>query len=231
MKRLWIAGVVAAVFLTPAARPADEDNPAKEALQALNDFIGGWKGAGGNTSKSENWNENFAWSWKFKGGDASMIVEFKDSKNFSKGELRYLPDKKKYQFTVMDKDGKPQIYEGELKKKFLTLDRVDPKSGETYRLTINTAAEGLRFIYTYQRRAKGSTIFTKLYEVASNKEGESLAGGAKEKECIVTGGLGTISVSYNGKTYYFCCTGCRDAFNENPQKIIKEYEERKKKGN
>ncbi|MFL5341400.1 MAG: YHS domain-containing protein, partial [Gemmataceae bacterium] len=165
------------------------------------------------------------------GGDASMVVQFKGSKNFDKGELRYLPEQKKYQLTVTDKDGHAQEYVGDYKKKYLTLDRVDPKSGETYQLKINTAAEGLRFIYTFSRKAKGSTIFTKLYEVASNKEGESLAGGPKEKECVVTGGLGKIEVSYNGKTYYVCCSGCRDAFNENPAKIIKEYEERKKKGN
>ncbi len=231
MKRTWIAGLLAAAFITPMARTADEENPAKEALQSLNEFIGSWKGAGGNLSKTENWKENFSWAWKFKGGDPSLVVEFKSSKNFDNGELRYLPEKKKYQLTVKDKDGGEQIFEGELKKKFLTLDRADPKSGETYRLTINTAAEGLRFIYTYSRKAKGSTIFTKLYEVASNKEGESLAGGSKEKECVVTGGLGTIAVSFNGKTYYVCCSGCRDAFNENPAKIIKEYEERKKKGN
>jgi YHS domain-containing protein len=48
---------------------------------------------------------------------------------------------------------------------------------------------------------------------------------------VITGGLGTIAVSYNGKTYYVCCTGCRDEFNQNPAKAIKEYEERKKKGN
>ena len=26
---------------------------------------------------------------------------------------------------------------------------------------------------------------------------------------------------YKGKTYYVCCSGCRDAFNENPEKFLK----------
>jgi hypothetical protein len=33
-------------------------------------------------------------------------------------------------------------------------------------------------------------------------------------------------VSYKGKTYYVCCGGCRDAFRAEPEKFIKEYEEK-----
>ena len=81
------------------------------------------------------------------------------------------------------------------------------------------------------KKAKGSTVYFKQFEVACNKEGESLAGNSgKQPECVVTGGLGTMTVSYMGKTYYVCCSGCRDAFMENPAKVIKEFEERKKKG-
>jgi len=28
-------------------------------------------------------------------------------------------------------------------------------------------------------------------------------------------------------TYYVCCSGCRDAFNENPEKYIKEFNAKK----
>jgi YHS domain-containing protein len=38
----------------------------------------------------------------------------------------------------------------------------------------------------------------------------------------VSGGKGTMSTVYKGKTYYFCCTGCRDAFNDDPDGIIAE---------
>jgi YHS domain-containing protein len=35
-----------------------------------------------------------------------------------------------------------------------------------------------------------------------------------------------MAVSYNGQTYYVCCSGCRDAFNENPAKIIAEFKKK-----
>src|SRR5262245_33889485 len=228
MKRLRAVSLFALTLLLPT-RAADEDNPAKEALQALNDYVGAWKGAGANMSKSDNWTEKMSWGWKFKGDDAWLTVEFKDSKDFAKGELRYDVDKKEYKLTVKDKKNEEKTFEGELKKGYLTLDRVDPKSGETQRLMMNIAGGGIRFVYSLQRKAKGTTLFTKLYQVESGKEGESLAGGGKERECVVTGGRGTMEVSYKGKTYYVCCSGCRDAFNENPEKILKEYAERKKK--
>ena len=43
------------------------------------------------------------------------------------------------------------------------------------------------------------------------------------------GGKGTIAVTYQGKTYYVCCSGCRSEFNENPQKYIDEYHAKKAK--
>ena len=51
----------------------------------------------------------------------------------------------------------------------------------------------------------------------------------KGPECIVSGGLGTMKVSYNGKEYWVCCSGCRDEFKENPEKYIKEVEAKAKK--
>jgi hypothetical protein len=85
---------------------------------------------------------------------------------------------------------------------------------------MNTAAEGVRFLMTYEVQEGGKGLFSNVYKIAANKEGESLAGGGKKNECIVTGGLGTIAVSFEGKTYYVCCSGCRYEFNDNPKKYI-----------
>ncbi len=45
--------------------------------------------------------------------------------------------------------------------------------------------------------------------------------------CIVTEGRGTIPVTYGGKTYYVCCSGCKDLFEEEPEAILAEAAERK----
>ena len=45
----------------------------KEALQAVQDFIGGWKGSGtSEKNKSEIWKESTSWSWRFRRKSRSM---------------------------------------------------------------------------------------------------------------------------------------------------------------
>ena len=233
MNRVLAACMILSLALGFRSLAGGSANEVREALQALQDYIGGWKGNGtSEKDRSSIWNEKANWSWRFKGKDAWLTVDFPKSKHFRGGEMRYLPAKERYQLTLEDVNKKKLVFEGSLKKGRLILQRLDPESKETQQITMNTAAEGIRFIYTYSVKPENRTLFNKQYQVAFTKEGESLGtAGDKKPECVVTFGLGTIPVSYNGVTYYVCCTGCRDAFNENPAKIIKEYLAKKKKGN
>jgi hypothetical protein len=211
----------------------DSDKPkdAKEALQALQDYIGGWKGNGtSEKNRTEIWKETSDWSWRFKGKDIWLSVEMKDSKLYKSAEMRYLPNKGQYEFTLVDKKDKKAVFLGQVKKGSLVLERTDAESNDTHQLKINTAGGGIRLVYTYSIKPDGRTLFNKQWTIGYTKEGESFATAAKKTECVVTGGLGTIPVSYMGTTYYVCCSGCRDAFNENPAQIVKEYLARKKKG-
>ncbi len=233
MKRLLAWGAVMALVLVGRVGVgADGEEPAtaKEALQALNDFIGEWNGTGGPAkgavAATGVWKETLNWSWRFKGDDAWLVLDIQNGKFYQGGELRYLTDKKRYELTLTDKAGKKQAFVGDLKDDVLTLERTDPATKETQQIKMNTAAEGIRLIYLVSHRAEGRTLYVKDYQVACGKVGESLGRAEKKVECIVSGGLGTIPVSYGGQTYYVCCSGCKEAFLENPQKYI---EARKKK--
>jgi hypothetical protein len=229
--------VCTAALLVPLSGRAADDSASdarKAALQELNDFIGSWKASGGPDKprpgpKDPTWSEAITWSWRFKGDDAWLNFEIKDGKYFTGGEVRYVPKKKVYLLTAIDAKKQKVDFEGKLDPKgYLVFERSD-KTGETQQLTMNSAGDGARFVYRYATRPKGSTVFNKQFMVAGSKEGESLGGAAKKTECVVTGGLGTIAVTYMGETFYVCCTGCRDAFNEDPAKYVKEFKEKKKK--
>src|SRR5437870_8233804 len=112
------SGAVLVSFLLiagPLTRGSDdeEDGSPKAALQALNEFIGEWKGSGGpekrRVERGESWDETVSWSWKFKGNDAWLTMQVKNGRYLKSGELRYLPDQKKYQLTATDKDNKKRI--------------------------------------------------------------------------------------------------------------------------
>ena len=205
---------------------AEDQTKVKKALQEVQDFIGLWnlEGTQKTGAKTEAWKEKVDWSWKFKDGTPSLVVNFAEGKGkyFKDGELSYDLEGKKYvlALTPVGKDEK-QVFDGTFAKGALTVTRKDAKNGDVYRLKLNTVAEGARFAFKYEKQEGGKGLFADVYAMNGNKDGESIAGGTKKPECIVSGGAASIQVSYNGKTYYVCCSGCRDEFNADPKKYAK----------
>jgi hypothetical protein len=230
---LGILGALLAGVRAPAA-DSKEKAEAKEALKALQEFIGGWKGSGGPDKPKPSprdpiWSETLSWGWRFKGDDAWLALDVKNGKHLKGGELRYLPGKKAYQFTALTKDDKKLVFEGELKSDVLTLERTGPGSQQTQQIKMNTAGDGVRFIYRAASKPRGATVWRKDYLVACTKEGESLGKTEKKNECVVSGGVGTMPISYKGETYYVCCSGCADEFRANPEKYVAEFKAKKAK--
>ena len=235
MKRLLSLGLTLGLLaLGLHALAADGDKAAaKEKLQALQEFIGKWNGNGGpekaKATAKELWSETLNWGWKFKGDDVALSLTIKDGKYYKGGELRWLPARKVFEFTAIDRDDKKLVFEGTIKKDALTLERIDSTSKETQQIIMNTAAEGDRFIFRYNHKAAGSTLYKKDYLVQATRDGVSLGKVDKKNVCVVSGGVGTIMVTHKGETFYVCCSGCADAFKENPEKYIAEFKAKKNK--
>ncbi|MFL5243680.1 MAG: YHS domain-containing protein [Gemmataceae bacterium] len=234
MNRLFTLGITALVFASspvPAAE-SEAQEARMEALRELNDFIGQWKSTGepdkARPAANELWSESLTWAWRFKGDDAWLNVQIKNGKLYKSGDLRFLADKKVYELEMVDKKDNKLLFKGQLKDGFLTLIRDDPKTKETQRIIMNTAGDGVRFIYMVAHKPANRTAYVKDFKVAGNKEGESLGAAQKKIECVVSGGLGKIPVSFKGETFYVCCSGCKDAFDEDPEKYVKKFKAKKK---
>ncbi len=229
---LICAGFTPAAGDATSAHDKETKRACKKALQALNDLIGNWRGTGEpNGTREEKqrnfWQEKIAWEWRFQSKDVFLRAAFDKSKHFTAAELRYVPDKQRYQLTVTTPDKEKLIFEGTLDNKRLTLERSDAKKKETQRLVLMLLHFN-RHVYRYEVKAEDRAVFREIYRVGATKEGVDFAYGDDKPECVVSGGLGTMPVTYKGKTYYVCCSGCRDAFRDDPEKYIKEFEERKK---
>jgi hypothetical protein len=223
-----VAGLVSGAVLAggdPAARSP------RKALQPFGELIGSWRGTGNPAApaggKADFWVETIAWEWQFKKDDAWLKVSFEKSKNFTDGELRYMPEKEEFALTLKTPAKDTLTFTGPLKEKVLTLERE--QDGDVHRLTFRFLHEGERYLYRYDVKPAGKALFAKKFEVGATKEGIAFAAGDGKPECVVSGGLGTMPVTYQGKTYYVCCSGCRTEFNENPAKYVAEYEARKAK--
>ncbi|MGL4420240.1 MAG: YHS domain-containing protein [Gemmataceae bacterium] len=227
MSRRVLLLVLSTAFMGMASLAADDRAAAaksKKALQELSEFIGKWELTAETkaSGKLVSWKEPTNWMWKFQGDDSWITLEMKDGKYFQTGNLKYDPAAKKYELTLKDKAGTEQLFRGEFKKQKLVLERTDDKSGDVHRLSFNTLSEGIRLAMNYDVQSGGKGLFNSVYKSVGNKEGESLAGAKtnKDPECIVTGGAAKIAVSYMGKTYHVCCSGCKDEFDANPKKYV-----------
>ena len=226
-------------YLFQTDRRAETAKSAKDALQPFNVLIGSWRGAGApeGVTQAERtagaWSERAEWGWQFKDKDAWLAVNFDKGKHFTRGELRFTPEKDQPRFTLTltAPDKSTATFVGKLtdKDKVLTLTRTDGPAGEEQRVVFNLLHHN-RHLYRFETRPAGTTVaFEKKWQVGATKEGVPFADVPKGPECIVSGGLGTMKVTYKGKEYYVCCSGCREEFKDNPEKYIKEYEEKAKK--
>jgi len=237
MKRLLALGLIiglAGLATTTLAAPSSDLKTKKEKLRELQEFIGQWN-LNGSTKlrpgpRDKFWSETVDWGWKFKGEDCWLTVNFKGGKFLTSGEVHWLIKEKKYELTGTPAGSKEKVtFKGTLKDDKLTFERTDTKSKEIQRVRMNTAADGIRFVYLVDRKTQSGTIWKLEYMASGNKKGESLAKKEKKPECVVSGGVGTSTVSYNGETFYVCCSGCAEAFKENPKKYVDEFKKNKKK--
>ena len=197
----------------------------QQALAPLNDLIGGWRGTGqvrrGSTRGA--WREAGSFVWKFVGGKVGIEYQVKDGKHIGIGLVSWDPANKEFTMDAVFADGSKRAYRGKLEKKVLTLESTPSVAGEVSRVTLRQLNEK-RMLVLYEKRRATSSFYSRVGEVGYTREGTRLASsGSSGPECVVTGGAGTIKVSHEGKTYYVCCTGCRDAFNDDPVGILADY--------
>jgi YHS domain-containing protein len=202
------------------------------ALASFEFLIGRWKGQGvprdNPSQRFRGWTEAHTWAWVFVGGKpVAMTVSIQGGKVLSQGTLRYEPTSKQYLLDAREpgESAKPVRFTGTLDSsgKLLTLECTE--KGTTQRLTFRANSNYIRYTMVLDRKERTAALFQPLVEIGLTKEGESFAAGSsavEQPKCIVTGGAATLTVSYQGQSFPICCTGCRDEFNENPEKYLKK---------
>lgn len=226
---LWIAGSVQgeppkSAPTAGAKKSASIPAEVKQALSEFNSLIGGWRGVGmiKRNSRKGAWSETADWVWKFDPEQTGIAYEVKDGKFLKSALLSYDPEKKVYQLSTVLPDGTTRDYTGTLQKEILVLETKPDQKGAIYRISIRRL-NAKRTLVLFEQRNQGQSFYYRLAEVGYTRAGTRLATpGSGGPECIVTGGAGTIAVSYQGKTYYVCCSGCKQAFEDDPETFIAE---------
>ena len=223
-KNIWLSALAVLFLATNVGglEVADDQSRGKKSLAALQDYVGTWKGAGqvrrGSTQGA--WIEESEWVWQFDKQGAAIVQKSAKGKFVRQLELRAAQQQGAFVATVKTPQGVELQFAGKLDESGrLVLVNKDPQNQVVGRISIRIVAAGKRMIVMYEKLLTG-TLYTRLGELGSTRKGSMFGGGATMIECIVSGGKGTIPVMFNGKTYYVCCSGCRDYFNDNAAEVV-----------
>ena len=229
-----------------APKRPEAGKPRVSSLSALKPYsvlVGDWRGIGlpKRSSRRGAWTEKASGVWRVvKGKPPVLVLTSSKSKLVTRLELRF--DEKKQQLgaavqlvgekmpillVAKGTDAKKLVFEeSPAKASSKSEDKRGGSKGSAankHRVTLRLLSEK-RILLLVER---GAARFQRVAEIGYTRAGSSIvtrkSGGP---ECVVTGGAGTISVTYKGKTYYVCCSGCQQAFNDDPEGVLADYRAR-----
>jgi len=210
-------------------------------LQPLQILLGQWRG----TTRREY--ENFKavdahqWIWDLQTEPdrPALTIESDKSPYLRKGRISWDDAAKKFTLAAVDGAGMTRQFTGEFTEPVHEVLGSDDKLHKVFRLEFTESAgvegtreeswqlafvqqENNRYLLEVARR-RGSAAFARFDTVSTQREGTSFAASDSdyaEKTCIISEGLGTMELTYKGRSYWVCCTGCKAAFEEDPEKWI-----------
>ncbi len=221
---------LAASGLPAADEPAGARLADQAALKPYGPLVGTWRGTGqpqrGRSAGA--WTESASWAWKLSNDSAALAIDVEKGKFLKAAMLGPGKEAGAFVLEATLADGSKRAFRGKAAAPGKPLVLAAEGPGEGLRRITLSVPNDLRFLLLLESEAAAGS-FARLGEVGFTRNGVSFAAGEAGPVCVVTGGRGTMAVSYQGKTYQVCCSGCRDLFNENPAAIIAEAEAQARK--
>jgi YHS domain-containing protein len=216
------------ILAIAADEGASARREAQATLKAYGPLVGSWRGVGQvrRGQSSGSWQESASWAWKLSDSSAALEIDVEKGKYLKSALLKPGKGPGAYVLEATLADGSKRTFAGKaVADRPLVLNAEGPGEG-VRRVTLTIPGE-LRFLLLLESEPS-KNVFARLGEVGFTRNGVAFAAGESGPVCIVTEGRGTIQVSHKGKTYFVCCSGCRDLFNKDPEAIIAEAAERTK---
>ncbi|MDB5350870.1 MAG: hypothetical protein JWN86_2117 [Planctomycetota bacterium] len=216
--------VTSALFGDPAPKRAAD----QAALKPFAGLVGEWKGTGQPQRGSARgaWIEAGSWAWKLTNDNAALGFSSEKGKYLRSAVLRPGKDGGSFALEGILADGSKRAFSGRIgARNILVLTSETAVEDGLSKITL-TPLHDTRFLLLLEGKDPSGGL-ARLGEVGFTRQGVAFAAGDSSPVCIVTEGRGTMPVSYKGKTYYVCCSGCKDLFNDDPESVLAEAERRK----
>ncbi|MCA9048078.1 MAG: hypothetical protein KDA89_05085 [Planctomycetaceae bacterium] len=222
-----------------------------ERLKPLQVLLGQWRGTTRREYEGFKAVDQHEWIWdlRTKPDQPALILTSDKSPYLRKARLSWNNATSQFELSATDADDITREYTGDFTEPVHEVVGSDDKLHRVFRLEFTQTdgsaesvggerwqiafaqQENNRYLLEVSRR-RGTAAFSRFDTVSTQREGTSFAvsdSSYGEKECVISQGLGTMTVSYKGKTYWVCCSGCKAAFEEDPETWIARYEARKAK--
>jgi hypothetical protein len=208
-------------------------------LKPLGVLVGEWKGVG-QPRRGSNvgaWSEKAHAAWKFDENQSGLLLNFDPGQHYKSVVFSVAEDAVTPELFLMAAGGQTiQLKRNDESAANKTSDKPakdvawvfesSPDALPQTRCTVRVISD-IRVAMLFEEKQTVQASYRRLSEIGLTRAGARLASGnTGERQCIVTGGLGTIKVSHEGKTYFVCCEGCQQAFDADPAGTIAAYQER-----
>lgn len=223
-----------------------------EKLRPLQVMLGTWRGTTRKEFDGFKAVDEHEWVWDLttQPDQPALIMKSDKSPYLRSARLTWLPAAELFRMEATDPEGKTRTFEGNYTEEVHEVVGSDDKLHKVFRLELNeTVAEGdggagreyLQLAFAQQEsnryllevsQRRGKAAWRRVDTVSTQREGTSFAlsdTDYAERTCIISQGLGTMSITYKGRDYWVCCTGCRAAFEEDPERWIARSAEMQKK--
>lgn len=219
-------------------------------LQPLQILLGQWRGTTRREFENFKAVDNHEWVWdlRTKPDQPALTLESDKSPYLKKGRLSWDVTEQRFTLTAVDAAGMERSYVGDFSEPVHEIVSSDDKLHKVFRLEFNqvetpeTAGSELwqmafaqqennRYLLEIGRR-RGNAAFARYDTVSTQREGTSFAvsdSGYADKTCIISEGLGTTELTYKGRSYWVCCSGCKAAFEDDPETWIARAAAKEKK--
>jgi hypothetical protein len=230
----------------PAREPVQKVQVAPEkqsesivaALQPFQVLLGQWRWiAKKNFGNSVQTGEDLEWIWDFQTEPNRPALKASTAANpyFRTIWITWLPHDAKFQLTAKTAEGDARVLQGtwadngepmeeidgkKVQRTYkLQFSQVTPASGDQWLITLNQL-DNNQYLIDLSRRPGPGKQPALVANIRQQRLGTSFAVADSDNpglKCIISGGLGTMTVEYKGKSYPVCCSGCAAAFKDDPE--------------
>jgi hypothetical protein len=215
-------------------------------LQPMQILLGKWRGTTRREYESFKAVDSHEWVWDLRTNpeQPALVMASDKSPYLRSSRLSWDIAAGKFVLTGVDAEGRQRRLSGDFTEAPHEITGSDDKQHRIFRLELSEETsdsaeqwqlaiaqqENNRYLLEVGKR-RGKADFARFDTVSTQRDGTSFAlsdTDYAERTCIISEGLGTTEVTWKGRSYWVCCSGCKAAFDEDPDTWIARAAERAK---